>query len=122
MTNYNDLTIKAEEEYYKRIPDSIVRKNDEVLIVFNGEAFKNNTVILNTIDTLQFIPKKGDNCMGMYLKAVKKSIKKITLSSDKKQSIVFKIKNNYDYIAVNGDFDNKWAITYSKFFPSITCM
>lgn len=83
-----------EEYYYKNTPESEVRKEDEVLLVFNGEAFENSTIILNKNDTIQFKPQKNNDCLGMILWTVKKNVKKITLISNKKNQLNLKLKKN----------------------------
>ena len=112
--------IVAEKAYYKSTSQNRVRKKDEVLIVFNGEAFKKSYVVLNKSDTIHF-KESSNNCMGAYLVTQKKSAGRIHLSTPQKESIVFKIKKDYNYIKVNGSSENRWAIVYSKYFPLIVC-
>lgn len=115
--------LEMEKDYYENTPKDLVRQKDEVLLVFNAEAFKNSLVILNQKDTLSLSkPKSNNDCLGMVLFKVKKNSNKVFISCSTKENIEFKLKGDYDYIEINGSYNNKWGITYSKFFPLITCM
>ncbi|MPS72604.1 MAG: hypothetical protein E2590_05560 [Chryseobacterium sp.] len=110
-----------QENYYKEAKGKFLRKEDQVLLIFNGEAFADSKVIINNKDTLMFAQSNSIECLGMKLYVIDKSKNKIWLTSTKKKSITFPIKKGYNYIEVNGSFNNKWAITYSEFFPLIKC-
>ncbi|MBB6372397.1 hypothetical protein HNP36_003513 [Chryseobacterium shigense] len=34
----------------------------------------------------------------------------------------FNLKKGIDNIIINGDFDNKWSVTFSEYFPVLECI
>ncbi|MDR4954048.1 hypothetical protein REB14_17865 [Chryseobacterium sp. ES2] len=110
-----------QENYYKEAKGSFLRNNNQILLVFNGEAFADSKVTINNKDTLLFKKSNSTKCLGMKLYVIDKSNKKVKLMSTKKKSIVIPVKKEYNYVEINGSFNNKWAITYSEFFPLIKC-
>jgi uncharacterized membrane protein len=44
--------IEMEKYYYENIPKESLRKDDEILLVFNAEAFKNENMVLNETEIL----------------------------------------------------------------------
>ncbi|WP_336703379.1 hypothetical protein [Chryseobacterium indologenes] len=110
-----------QENYYKEAKGRFLRNNNQILLVFNGEAFADSKVTINNKDTLLLKKSNSTKCLGMKLYVIDKSNKKVKLMSTKKKSIVIPVKKEYNYVEINGSFNNKWAITYSEFFPLIKC-
>lgn len=125
---YNDRTEKttnekiAEVEYFKDIPKEYQKTDKDILLLFNGAAFKGKTVIINNKDSISFKSVSESGCYGVTYKKVDKLEKKIRLSVDGKKNIVIPFIKSYDYIEIGNAKKDKWGVSYSKILPSYFCM
>lgn len=119
MHNQTQKDLLAEKEYQKVAPKNLKITNDSVLIKFNLSAFNGKYLIVNKLDTVSFKNLSVD--CGEINRRIPKSIRKITLRIDE-NTIVIPIKNNYNFIKVQGLNNDKWNIIYSQFFPKFECM
>ncbi|MEJ5051782.1 hypothetical protein WH221_18270 [Chryseobacterium culicis] len=125
---YDDRTEKtsnekvAEDEYFKDIPKEYQKTDNDILLLFNGAAFKGKTIIINNKDSINFKSVSESGCYGVTYKKVNKSVKKIRLSIDGKKDIIIPFINGYDYIDIGDAKKDKWGVGYSKILPSYFCM
>lgn len=120
---YHDKTKARETDstgykfYLENTPKELLRKDDEVLLFFNNVAFIDDVITING-KSYNF-----DNytCGYRQIKVSKKE-KKIVITSKKKGKMVFSLKKGIDYIIISGDFDNKWSVTLSEYFPIMECI
>jgi hypothetical protein len=127
---YNDRTEKTEYEkqaaemYLNDVPKEYQKTDKDVLVIFNGGAFKGKTIIINNKDSISFdVKPESAGCYGVILRKIPKSEKKIRLSIQGKRDIVIPILEKYDYIDVGDTFDKtKWGVGYSKILLGFFCM
>jgi hypothetical protein len=119
MHNQTQKDLLAEKEYQKIAPKNLKITNNSVLIKFNIYAFKDKFLILDESDTISFENLSVD--CGEINRRIPKSNRKITLRIDE-NIIIIPIKNNYNFIKVQGLNNDKWNIIYSQFFPKFECM
>ncbi|UKB86108.1 hypothetical protein LF887_10925 [Chryseobacterium sp. MEBOG06] len=113
----------AEELYFNNVPKEQQKTDKDVLLVFSGSAFKGKTIIINKKDRLSFdLNPDHTGCYGILFKKVPKSLKKINISVEGKENIIFPISDKYDYIYIGDVAKSKRGITYSHNFPSYFCM
>lgn len=119
---YQDKTKATETDsigykfYIKNTSIELQKKKDEVVLFFNNAAF---------IDDLIKVNGKSYNfdqysCGYRHIKVPR--IKKIEIASKKKGKMEFNLKKEIDYIIINGDFNNKWSVTFSEYFPVMECL
>jgi uncharacterized membrane protein len=114
----------AESIYLNDVPKEYQKTDKDVLLLFNGEAFKGKTIVVNDKDSLSFKSQPGaSGCYGVRFKKISKSTKKIKLSVKGRKDITISILEKYEYIDIGDDYDkNKWGVVYNKILPSFFCM
>ncbi|KPH14110.1 hypothetical protein [Chryseobacterium sp. ERMR1:04] len=127
---YNDRTEKTEyekmdeETYLNDVPKQYQKTDKDILVIFNGEAFKGKKIVINNKDSITFKIEPGSSgCYGATSRKINKSLKKIKLSVEGKKDIIIPFIEKYDYIEIGDAYDKtKWGIQYNKIFPSYSCM
>lgn len=120
---YQDRTKSTESDsaayksYLENIPKEFLKKDNEVLLFFNNAAFIDDVITIND-KSYNF---ENYTCGYTEIRILKKS-GRITIASEKKEKMEFNLKKGIDYIIINGDFDNKWSVTFSEFFPTMICL
>ena len=107
----------AYKSYLENIPKEFLRKDDEVLLFFNNAAFIDDVITING--------KKYnfDNYICGYREIkIPKENRKIKITSKKKEKMEFNLKKGIDFIIISGEFDNKWSVTFSEYFPAMECL
>ncbi|MDQ0780245.1 hypothetical protein [Chryseobacterium sp. W4I1] len=107
----------AYKSYLENIPKEFLRKDDEVLLSFNNAAFIDDVITING-KSYNF---ENYTCGYTQIRVPKRD-GKIKITSKKKDEMDFKLKKGIDYIIINGNFDNKWSVTFSEFFPTMECL
>lgn len=116
-TKATETDSMAYKSYLENIPKEFLKKDDEVLLFFNNAAFSDDVITING--------KKYnfDNYTCGYREIkISKGNKKIKITSKKKEKMEFNLKKGIDYIIISGDFDNKWSVTFSEYFPTMECL
>ncbi|MBL1220988.1 hypothetical protein JET18_09075 [Chryseobacterium sp. L7] len=103
--------------YLENTSKEFLKKDYEVLLFFNNAAFIDDVITING-KTYNF-----DNytCGYRQIRVLKRD-RKIKITSKKKESMEFDLKKGIDYIIINGETDNKWSITFSEYFPTMSCL
>jgi hypothetical protein len=107
----------AHKSYLENIPKEFLKKDNEVLLFFNNAAFIDDVITING-KSYNF---ENYTC-GYTQIRILKTDEKINITSKKKEEMNFKLKKGIDYIIINGNFDNKWSVTFSEFFPTMECL
>ncbi len=103
--------------YLENTSKEFLKKDSEVLLFFNNAAFIDDVITIND-KSYNF-----DNYTCGYREIkISKGNKKIKITSKKKEKMEFNLKKGIDYIIINGNFDNKWSVTFSEFFPIMECL
>lgn len=103
--------------YLENTSKEFLKKDSEVLLFFNNAAFIDDVITING--------KKYnfDNYTCGYREIkISKVNRKIKITSTKKEKMEFNLKKGIDYIIINGNFDNKWSVTFSEYFPIMECL
>ncbi|MGG5207303.1 hypothetical protein ACQWU4_00035 [Chryseobacterium sp. MIQD13] len=103
--------------YLENTSKEFLKKDSEVLLFFNNAAFIDDVITING--------KKYnfDNYTCGYREIkISKGNRKIKIMSKKKEKMEFNLKKGIDYIIINGNFDNKWSVTFSEYFPIMECL
>jgi len=113
----------SEEIYLNNVPEEQQKTDKEVLLIFNGLAFKGKTLFINKNDSLVFtsLPDQS-GCYGILFKKIGKTEKNIKLSVSGKKDVIIPIDLAYDYMEIGDSYDkNKWGVVYRKIFPNFSC-
>ncbi|MDR6489145.1 hypothetical protein J2799_003684 [Chryseobacterium vietnamense] len=116
-TQATETDSTAYKFYLENTSKEFLKKDNEVLLFFNNAAFIDDVITING--------KKYnfDNYTCGYREIkISKGNKKIKITSKKKEKIEFNLKKGIDYIIISGDFDNKWSVTFSEYFPTMECL
>ena len=116
-TQATETDSAAYKTYLENIPKEFLRKDDEVLLFFNNAAFIDDVITING-KSYNF---ENYTCGYTQIRILKKE-KNINITSKKKESMKFNLKKGINYIIINGEFDNKWSVTFSEFFPTMNCL
>jgi len=120
---YQDKTKATETDsaeyksYLENIPKEFLKKDNEVLLFFNNAAFVDDVITING-KSYNF---KNYIC-GYTQIRISKENRKIKITSKKKEKMEFNLKKGIDFIIISGDFDNKWSVTFSEYFPAMECL
>ncbi|ASK30484.1 hypothetical protein CEY12_10355 [Chryseobacterium sp. T16E-39] len=116
-TKAKETDSSAYKSYLENIPKEFLKKDNEVLLFFNNAAFIDDVITINGKDY------NFENYTCGYTQIrILKTDGKINITSKKKKEMDFKLKKGIDYIIINGNFDNKWSVTFSEFFPTMECL
>jgi len=107
----------AYRSYLENIPKEFLKKDNEVLLFFNNAAFIDDVITING-KSYNF---ENYTC-GYTQIRILKTYGKVNITSKKKEKMDFKLKKGIDYVIINGNFDNKWSVTFSEFFPTMECL
>lgn len=107
----------AYKSYLENIPKEFLKKDNEVLLFFNNAAFIDNVITING-KRYNF---ENYTCGYRQIRLLREN-GQIKITSKKKESIEFNLRKKIDFIIINGDFDNKWSVTFSEFFPTMNCL
>ncbi|PWN70675.1 hypothetical protein C1631_012025 [Chryseobacterium phosphatilyticum] len=103
--------------YLENTSKEFLKKDNEVLLFFNNAAF------IDDIITINGKKYNFDNYTCGYREIkISKGNRKIKIMSKKKEKMEFNLKKGIDYIIINGNFDNKWSVTFSEYFPIMECL
>jgi hypothetical protein len=116
-TKATETDSAAYKSYLENIPKEFLKKDNEVLLFFNNAAFIDDVITING-KSYNF---ENYTCGYTQIRILKKN-GKVNITSKKKEKMDFKLKKGIDYIIINGNFDNKWSVTFSEFFPTIECL
>lgn len=124
MSNQTNKNLKYEKWYYENTPEEYFRNDDEILLFFNGQAFKGTKIIVDKKDTLVFeIPTEPLQCLGFKMYKVNKNKKHILIeTSEHNKKLKLTIEKKYRYVTIGKSFEKPWGITYYPFFPNIACI
>lgn len=120
---YQDKTKATETDsigykfYLENTPKEFLKKDNEVLLFFNNAAFIDDVITVNSKE-YNF---NNYTCGYRQIRILKRG-GKINITSKKKQKMSFNIKKGIDYIIISGNFDNKWSVTFSEYFPVMECL
>jgi len=103
--------------YLENTSKEFLKNDSEVLLFFNNAAFIDDVITING-KRYNF-----DNYICGY-REIKtfKGNGKIEITSNKKEKMEFSLKKGIDYIIIDGNFDNKWSVTFSEYFPIMECL
>lgn len=107
----------AYKSYLENIPKEFLKKDNEVLLFFNNAAFIDDVITING-KRYNF---ENYTCGYRQIRLLREN-GQIKITSKKKESIEFNLRKKNDFIIINGDFDNKWSVTFSEFFPTMNCL
>lgn len=117
---YNNQSTKSDSlgyiSYLKEVPQKLQRKKNEILLLFNYAAFVNDKISINKKEYLF----NDYRCGYLQIRILKKS--NIKIYSDKKGTINLKLKKGFNFIIINGNFDNGLGIIYSEYYPVLECI
>ncbi|MDR6465282.1 hypothetical protein [Chryseobacterium sediminis] len=119
---YQDKTQATETDsigykfYKENIPKGLQKKKNEVLLFLNNSAFIDDVITINN-KNYNF---NQYSCGYREIKVSKK--KQIVIISKKKGKMKFNLRKGIDNIIISGDFDNKWSVTFSEYFPVLECI
>lgn len=116
-TKATETDSTAYKSYLENIPKEFLKKDNEVLLFFNNAAFIDDVITING-KSYNF---ENYTC-GYTQIRILKTDGKINITSKKKEEMDFKLKKGIDYIIINGNFNNKWSVTFSEFFPTMECL